>query len=38
MNLIIVKGIIALFLLAIFFSLGSALVYLVKDKAIPAVP
>ncbi len=28
----IVKGIIILFLLMVFYSLGSALVYLVKDK------
>jgi hypothetical protein len=32
MNPMLVKSIIILFLLIIFFSLGSALVYLVKDK------
>lgn len=32
MNPILVKGIIVLFLLTIFFSLGSALFYLVRDR------
>ncbi len=32
MNQLIVKGFIILFLLAIFFSLGSALYYLMRDQ------
>ena len=32
MNPMIVKGIIILFLLGIFFSLGSAFFYLIRDK------